>query len=36
MLVVAAVFAYHEAKVNTRVRNLVGYSLFFLGSLSSS
>ncbi|XBI90793.1 hypothetical protein VPH35_028334 [Triticum aestivum] len=34
VLVVAAVFAYHEAKVNTRVRNLVGYSLFFLGSLA--
>ncbi|KAI5012017.1 hypothetical protein ZWY2020_024151 [Hordeum vulgare] len=34
VLVIAAVFAYHEAKVNTRVRNLVGYSLFFLSSLA--
>ncbi|XBJ00502.1 hypothetical protein VPH35_020388 [Triticum aestivum] len=33
VLVVVLVFSYHEANVNTRVRNLVGYSLFFLGSL---
>ncbi|XP_037480511.1 equilibrative nucleotide transporter 3-like [Triticum dicoccoides] len=31
VLVVVLVFSYHEANVNTRVRNLVGYSLFFLG-----
>nr|TKW35272.1 hypothetical protein SEVIR_2G361600v2 [Setaria viridis] len=29
----AAVFTYHEAKVNTRLRNLVGYTMFFLSSL---
>ncbi|KAK3125354.1 hypothetical protein QOZ80_7BG0603780 [Eleusine coracana subsp. coracana] len=25
-----AIFMYHEAKINTRARNLVGYTLFFL------
>lgn len=25
--------AYHEAKLNTRKRNLIGYALFFLGTL---
>ncbi|KAK9156076.1 hypothetical protein Sjap_003556 [Stephania japonica] len=27
-----ALLAYHEAKINTRIRNLFGYSLFFLSS----
>ncbi|URE32228.1 equilibrative nucleoside transporter [Musa troglodytarum] len=29
-----AILAYHEAKINTRRRNLAGYSLFFLSSLA--
>ncbi|KAG6503258.1 hypothetical protein ZIOFF_035569 [Zingiber officinale] len=32
-LVTTAIFTYHEAKVNTRLRNLTGYILFFLCSL---
>lgn len=28
-----AILTYHEAKVNTRQRNLIGYTLFFLSSL---
>ncbi|XP_011015970.1 PREDICTED: equilibrative nucleotide transporter 3-like, partial [Populus euphratica] len=31
-----AVLAYYEAKINTRIRNLFGYSLFFLSTLGSS
>ncbi|CAL5072168.1 unnamed protein product [Urochloa decumbens] len=34
VLIISAVFTYHEAKVNTRRRNLVGYMLFFLSSLA--
>uniref|UniRef100_A0A0A9HJ03 Equilibrative nucleoside transporter n=1 Tax=Arundo donax TaxID=35708 RepID=A0A0A9HJ03_ARUDO len=34
VLTISAIFAYHEAKVNTRLRNLVGYMLFFLSSLA--
>ncbi|CAL5086153.1 unnamed protein product [Urochloa decumbens] len=34
VLTISAVFTYHEAKVNTRRRNLVGYMLFFLSSLA--
>nr|KJB79934.1 hypothetical protein B456_013G073200 [Gossypium raimondii] len=29
-----AILAYHEAKINTRRRNLFGYTLFFLSSLA--
>nr|CAD1819311.1 unnamed protein product [Ananas comosus var. bracteatus] len=29
-----AILAYREAKINTRVRNLTGYTLFFLSSLA--
>lgn len=32
-LITLAILAYHEAKVNTRLRNLFGYTLFFLSSL---
>ncbi|KAG6536348.1 hypothetical protein ZIOFF_001402 [Zingiber officinale] len=32
-LVTTAIFTYHEAKVNTRLRNLTSYILFFLCSL---
>ncbi|KAF8669239.1 hypothetical protein HU200_051571 [Digitaria exilis] len=32
VLVTTAIFTYHEARVNTRMRNLVGYMLFFLSS----
>jgi len=32
VLATTAIFTYHEAKVNTRVRNLAGYMLFFLSS----
>lgn len=32
VLATTAIFTYHEAKVNTRVRNLAGYILFFLSS----
>ncbi|RCV13482.1 hypothetical protein SEVIR_2G361300v4 [Setaria viridis] len=32
VLATTAIFTYHEAKVNTRVRNLAGYVLFFLSS----
>lgn len=28
-----AILAYNEAKINTRRRNLFGYSLFFISSL---
>lgn len=28
-----AILAYNEAKINTRLRNLIGYTLFFLSSL---
>ncbi|XP_042428484.1 equilibrative nucleotide transporter 3-like [Zingiber officinale] len=31
--VTIAILAYHEARLNTRCRNLLGYSLFFLSSL---
>ncbi|CAO1941615.1 unnamed protein product [Urochloa humidicola] len=34
LLTISAFFTYHEAKVNTRRRNLVGYMLFFLSSLT--
>nr|CAB3454629.1 unnamed protein product [Digitaria exilis] len=34
ILIVSAVLTYHEAKVNTRLRNLAGYTLFFLCSLA--
>ncbi|KAL6909755.1 hypothetical protein ACP4OV_001414 [Aristida adscensionis] len=34
VLTISAIFAYHEAKVNTRLRNLVGYTLFFFSSLA--
>ncbi|XP_052163528.1 equilibrative nucleotide transporter 3-like isoform X2 [Oryza glaberrima] len=30
-----AIFTYHEAKVNTRLRNLAGYTLFFLSSFAA-
>ncbi|CAD5176902.1 unnamed protein product [Musa acuminata subsp. malaccensis] len=33
-LVTTAVLAYHEAKTNTRLRNLAGYILFFVSSLA--
>ncbi|XP_042428487.1 equilibrative nucleotide transporter 3-like [Zingiber officinale] len=32
-LVTTAILAYHEARLNTRCRNLLGYSLFFSSSL---
>ncbi|KAG6468726.1 hypothetical protein ZIOFF_073419 [Zingiber officinale] len=32
-LITTAILTYHEAKVNTRLRNLTGYILFFLCSL---
>uniref|UniRef100_A0A0D9X098 Equilibrative nucleoside transporter n=1 Tax=Leersia perrieri TaxID=77586 RepID=A0A0D9X098_9ORYZ len=32
VLTTTALFAYHEAKINTRMRNLAGYMLFFLSS----
>ncbi|TVU38448.1 hypothetical protein EJB05_11819, partial [Eragrostis curvula] len=32
VLATTAIFTYHEAKVNTRARNLAGYILFFLSS----
>jgi hypothetical protein len=32
VLATTSIFTYHEAKVNTRVRNLAGYMLFFLSS----
>ncbi|TVU38437.1 hypothetical protein EJB05_11808 [Eragrostis curvula] len=34
VLTISGIFAYHEAKVNTRLRNLVGYMMFFLSSLA--
>ncbi|ONK65653.1 uncharacterized protein A4U43_C07F39300 [Asparagus officinalis] len=30
--VTLAILTYHEARINTRIRNLVGFSLFFLAS----
>ncbi|RWW61162.1 hypothetical protein BHE74_00031804 [Ensete ventricosum] len=33
-LVTTAVLTYHEAKTNTRLRNLAGYTLFFISSLA--
>ncbi|KAJ9560656.1 hypothetical protein OSB04_005816 [Centaurea solstitialis] len=33
-LITLAVLAYHEANVNTRKRNLFGYTLFFIGTLA--
>uniref|UniRef100_A0A0E0ED10 Uncharacterized protein n=1 Tax=Oryza meridionalis TaxID=40149 RepID=A0A0E0ED10_9ORYZ len=30
-----AIFTYHEAKVNTRLSNLAGYTLFFLSSFAA-
>ncbi|KAF0905102.1 hypothetical protein E2562_000903 [Oryza meyeriana var. granulata] len=35
VLSTTAIFTYHEAKVNTRLRNLVGYTLFFLSSFAA-
>ncbi|OEL33980.1 Equilibrative nucleotide transporter 3 [Dichanthelium oligosanthes] len=35
VLTTTAIFTYHEAKVNTRVRNLTGYVLFFLNSFGA-
>ncbi|OEL34640.1 Equilibrative nucleotide transporter 3 [Dichanthelium oligosanthes] len=35
VLATTAIFTYHEAKVNTRLRNLVGYTLFFLSSFAA-
>ncbi|BBH00807.1 Major facilitator superfamily protein, partial [Prunus dulcis] len=32
-LITMVTLAYHEAKLNTRKRNLIGYALFFLGTL---
>lgn len=32
-LITLAILTYHEAKVNTRCRNLFGYTLFFISSL---
>jgi hypothetical protein len=32
VLTTTALFAYHEAKINTRMRNLARYMLFFLSS----
>lgn len=32
VLATTAIFTYHEAKINTRLRNLAGYMLFFLSS----
>jgi hypothetical protein len=29
---VSALLAYHEAKINTRLRNLTGYTIYFLSS----
>lgn len=29
-----AILAYKEAKINTRIRNLFGFTLFFIGTLS--
>jgi hypothetical protein len=31
---VTALLAYHEAKINTRLRNLTGYTLYFLSNLT--
>ncbi|KAK8460622.1 hypothetical protein SEVIR_2G360900v4 [Setaria viridis] len=31
---VTALLAYHEAKINTRLRNLTGYTLYFLSNLA--
>ncbi|KAF8664459.1 hypothetical protein HU200_054631 [Digitaria exilis] len=35
VLATTAIFTYHEAKVNTRLRNLAGYTLFFLSSFAA-
>ncbi|CAL5083471.1 unnamed protein product [Urochloa decumbens] len=35
VLATTAIFTYHEAKVNTRLRNLAGYILFFLSSFAA-
>lgn len=35
VLSTTAIFTYHEAKVNTRLRNLAGYILFFLSSFAA-
>ncbi|KAK3127368.1 hypothetical protein QOZ80_7AG0572290 [Eleusine coracana subsp. coracana] len=32
VLATTAIFTYHEAEINTRVRNLAGYILFFMSS----
>ncbi|KAI3765593.1 hypothetical protein L2E82_15631 [Cichorium intybus] len=32
-LIALAILAYHEANMNTRKRNLFGYTLFFIGTL---
>lgn len=34
VLATTAIFTYHEAKVNTRLHNLAGYTLFFLSSFA--
>jgi len=36
ILTTTAIFTYHEAKVNTRMRNLAGYILFFLSSFAAT
>ncbi|RLM86217.1 equilibrative nucleotide transporter 3-like [Panicum miliaceum] len=35
VLATISIFTYHEAKVNTRLRNLAGYTLFFLSSFAA-
>ncbi|TVU38446.1 hypothetical protein EJB05_11817 [Eragrostis curvula] len=35
VLATTAIFTYHEAKINTRLRNLAGYLLFFLSSFAA-
>ncbi|KAL6856082.1 hypothetical protein ACP4OV_018884 [Aristida adscensionis] len=35
VLATTAIFTYYEAKVNTRLRNLAGYTLFFLSSFAA-
>jgi hypothetical protein len=35
VLATTTIFTYHEAKVNTRLRNLAGYTLFLLSSFAA-
>jgi solute carrier family 29 (equilibrative nucleoside transporter), member 1/2/3 len=35
VLTMTAIFTYHKTKVNSRLRNLVGYLLFFLSSFAA-